>query len=377
MPIMVNPPVVKPVRNNTETALIFETSLGRLWFSVPSAYRDFLSSGLDAALAALLFPAMRTGEDIVLSGDVDSLFYYHACGPLQALLRCSHPDLKPINVFAKRVGDRRPPRAKGVMTGFSRGVDSFSMIARHYHSRLVSDLELTHLCLNDIWAEDNDLDSANPYVQRRFECTRAAAEEVGLPLLLINSNVGAFYRGIRFEDTHTIRNTAAAMALNNGVSTYLYASGYPIRYQTPMPTGDMARLDLIVLPLLSGTAFRATSGDAETPRIEKTRRLLDYDVAQRHLQVCSNGVESNCSRCTKCMRTQLALDMLRGLDRFAVFDQQEYRQAKGEWLVQAEKRRGNDAFVDEIFDFAQRNGIDLARAAKPADAGDEPHVTAA
>jgi hypothetical protein len=155
---------------------------------------------------------------------------------------------------------------------------------------------------------------------------------------------------------HTLRNVAAAHSVAS-VGTYIYASaGYPLSFQSLSIHPEIARTDLLLLPMLSSTELRCISGDAEKTRLEKIVGIAELDIVHEFLQVCSYSVDVNCSSCDKCLRTMLAIDILDKSSKFSkVFNFKLYSSKKFDFLNDNQ----NDPYIVELVDFAKANGISL------------------
>jgi hypothetical protein len=330
-----------------------------LWYLIPKAFRGLLTDLADPAVLAVLYPAMLQGKAIHVSGPVSQKLFYNVSGPLQSALRSINPTLNLVHTSAERIVC--PPSHGGVATGFSGGVDSFSVIKRHYLDVSPKGYRITHLTLHDIWNAENFMDFRLPSIPKGMRQVKLLAEKWGLPLVTVSSNVGSFYRNVRFEDTHTLRNASAAHVLAAGIGRYIYASAYPMRLQTLQKVSDMARADLILLPMMSSEAIDCISGDPDCSRLEKTIRICSVPEAMEYLHVCAAGWDKNCSRCWKCRRTMLTLKVIGKLDMYSrVFDVEAFRRDQHEWLKSS--LGSPDPFIAEIMDYAKINGIDLGAA---------------
>ena len=135
-----------------------------------------------------------------------------------------------------------------------------------------------------------------------------------------------------FERTFLLRNAAATAVFNDRIATYLNSSAVPY---SAINKGAAALSDIepILLPLLCTETTRFFSAGARLTRLEKTRVVASYPPAMSELDVCTTGAKvrlaldhKNCSRCWKCRRTMVGLDLLGALDDFAgVFDVESYR----------------------------------------------------
>jgi len=348
----VSKPEYHSVRDGKELALSYNTSRGNLWFSVPVSYANYVSPKMDAALIGLLLPAMKLNVSLYLDGSVDELLFYYASGPLQSALVNIFPYLNKIRISAN-IFSNGSIFGKKIVSGLSRGVDSFSIIERHLVSCNNNLLKIDCICLHDIWGESNSMSVVNPAVVKRFSNLTPILDRLEYPAYLVNSNLGFYYSGINFISTHSIRNVAAAHLMANEVGTYLYAStGLPMSVQSLSKQTDIGRSDLILLPMMSSSELRCISGDSEKTRLEKIMGIADSQIVHEFLNVCSFSVEYNCSQCEKCLRTMFAIEALGKESFFSnIFNFNKYSKLKGNYISE----NFNDPFVKEVIDFIANN----------------------
>lgn len=322
-------PALVDLGHHVEYRVTVEWSRGTdtLWYRVEKRFADFLTTSSDAALLALLIPAMAAGEEILLAGEVSEQLHRSLAGPYQELLQAVIPSLhhsaiRPAGLRASG------PRPSGIATGFSGGVDSFCVLADHYYGDQPSDGRVTHLLFNNVGSHGRE--GQTLFRDRQARAAQAAAE-IGLPLIVVDSNVDAFYGPpLGFQQTHTPRNTSVPFLLQGGIGRFLYASTYAHASAFVGPAHDMAYSDMVALPLLSTGRLEAVSTGSEHTRVEKTLRVANLPVSYRALDVCARGnTAGNCSACTKCMRTLLTLEIAELVDRYArVFDLAVYREGR-------------------------------------------------
>jgi hypothetical protein len=310
---------------------VYSTHLGakRLWFSVSLA--NMLSETSDAALVAAMIPAMLDGEDIEVDGPVSARLFYNLSGRHQDVIRSILPTCSRISIKASELYDRGPSAA-GVATGFSGGIDSFSSIVDHYWKPCSPGFKLTHLLHNNVGAHGSP-------EKFRHSAMRmdALARRLNLPpLVVVDSNLSDFYdERLSFQQTHSHRNMAVALALQGGIRRFLYASTYRYRDVRFAPSNDIAFCDPVSFPHLSTERLDAVSVGGEYSRVEKTFQVSDFAQTYSALDVCTGGIISNrnCSQCAKCLRTMLTLDCAGRLDRYAeVFDLHKYEALK-DWYI--------------------------------------------
>jgi hypothetical protein len=323
-----------------------------LWYALDMKYADLVSDRADAALVGLLIPAMAMGEDIHISGTISEKLYYNLSGPYQRVLQFIIPSLRFINIYSSDV-QPASKKASGVASGFSAGIDSFSVLADHHYKKNVPPgFRITHLLYNNVGSHGG---GAERLFKERYERLKPFVDkQIGLPFIAINSNLNSFYKGFSFERTHTPRNTSVALMLQHGIGRFLYASAYTYTDNRISNNDSMGRSDPITLPLLSTEVLDAFSVDSQYTRVEKTIRVAEIEDSYKFIDVCVRDDKArNCSTCWKCMRTLLTLEIAGKIDQYSnVFNIEAYYQARERYIAY-KVLQGNDPLTREIIQFAK------------------------
>jgi hypothetical protein len=283
---------------------------------------------------------------VELEGPVSEDLVHHLQRPCQQLLRTLIPTLRPARVKASEVS--APGRSEdGLATGFSAGVDSFTVLAdHHYPSDVPPRYRVTHLLYNNVGSHG----PGDVVFRERYERLKTLPEALGLPYVKVDSNLDSFFSE-SFQRTHTMRNASVALLLQGGIGRFLYASGLSYRHLHVSPTYDMAYADPILLPLVPTDAVRLLSTGSEYTRVEKTMRIAEVADSYRFLDVCVR-TSRNCSRCWKCMRTLLTFEIGGVLERYdRVFDLAVYRRHRE--LYMAGVLLSSDPLLRELVEFAR------------------------
>lgn len=336
---------------------------GTLWFSVPVEHGHLLTpERQDAFVIPLLIESMRTGEFLSVDGVTSEKLFHNLTHHYIPILQQLIPSLRRVTIGAEHTSSERVGDSRGVITGFSGGIDSFCVLADHLLGSPVDSYTLTHLAFNNVGSHGKDSrpNRGRPLFEQRFLNVEPVARELGIPMVKIDSNMDDVL-GLGFQLTHTPRNVAAILALQRGIGKYIYASGVPYPNCSIQPTYDTAYSDAITLPLLSTETTECMSGGSQYTRVQKTVRVAEVPASYSHLDVCVKarvGTQKNCSACWKCLRTLATLEIAGRVDRYdRVFDLAQWRKNRSAYLKQV--RVSNDVLQREIRSFAKERGYPL------------------
>ncbi len=332
-----------------------DCDVGQLWFEVDSRHEHLLSDRADHVAVSLLMPAMQAGHDVHIGGVVTDELHHRLNGDLQAVVRLVHPTYRHVNISADQVAPAHP-RREGVATGFSAGVDSFAVLAEYLHDASTPQhLRLTHLLNNNVGSHGP---GGEALWRKRLVGVRRVADELGLPVVAVNSNLDQHYPWTGFVESHTVRNAAVAHLLGGGIGRFYYASAVHYRDVHAYRGAGIAYVDPITLPLLSTGALALSSEGSAQTRVAKTLAAIGTPWA-RHLDVCIDfdaGREGNCSRCWKCVRTMFTLEVAGRLDDFcpAPFSKAPYLAERAAYRI--ELLASDDPLTREVAEFAMGHG---------------------
>lgn len=329
----IGPPRIVGTDYGTEYRVGVEWSEGadELWFRVADEHADLVSDRADAALLGLLLPAMRAGENVQVRGAVSERLHYNLSGPLQFVMQHVIPGLHTIRVQPSEIVSS-PRRAAGVATGFSAGIDSFSVLADHHYGDPLPGFRLTHLLYNNVGSNGA---AGNPLFRMRYERLKPVADRIGLPFVAVDSNLMSFYEGVSFKHSYTVRNAVVALLLQAGIGRTFHAAGTVLSGAPPsLPLKDVAHFDPVILPMMSTEVLDAMWVGGTYTRVQKTLQVAEIEDSWDALDVCvRNDRAGNCSTCKKCVRTLLTLEIAGLLDRYeGLFDVALYRRQR-HWRV--------------------------------------------
>ncbi len=235
---------------------------GHLWFEVDKKYAEYLETDrVDAFLVGLLPLAMCLGEDIHLKHPVSEKMYYNVSRNMVAILNTAYPEFKRISIIADDFADdSNAIKGKVIAFGFSSGIDSLCTLIKNKSSDTPDSYRITHGIFTNVGSHGSTESVAGRKLfQGRLEIVKGCASEIGLELVLIDSNMEQLLPPVAdYDRTHTFRNVSAALILERLMSRFFYSSctSYP---DLKINRTDSSPFDAISLPCLSTNALEFIS----------------------------------------------------------------------------------------------------------------------
>ena len=288
----------------------------RIWFRSGTEVEPYP----EAALAAMLMPAMRTGGELTMSEPV-SPRVLRMQREFQAIQRAwSHgwvfddPALEEVEVSAPvRPVERRQPSGR-VAVFFSGGVDSWSTILGEEE---VTDLIFVRgLDILPIFAHQEGL------AERVEARLRAAADELGLRFHSVETNArelsepnGPGAPEIRWESYYNSLLSAVALLLGPLFDRVLISTGLAYFNQSQIGAAWM------VDQLWGNENLEIADAGGVLGRVARVERIAAHPVVQKSLRVCWHNPDGayNCGRCRKCTQTMLSLELYGALQEVETF----------------------------------------------------------
>ena len=344
-----------------------------MWLAVKDECAHMLASDVyDAFMLVPLYMGMYHKEDLHIHGCVSKRLYKNVMNYLQRILCDFSDDLSRINVtvdgFKTADGD---PNIIGA--GFSCGVDSLSTVYDWYVNETDPDYKINALFFfNTGWHGDYYHEGTKKLCLDRYGLNKHAADELGLPLYLIDSNFHAFSHKIyplgAVGRMGYIANYSCTLGLQRAVRKYYVASGggYEGVKSHGYHNADMAGFcDTYMVPLIRTEKLEFIVDGCQYNRTQKTERISDWDIAHRFLNPCNTTSNStvtphNCSRCGKFLRTLIAIEALGKLEAFSsVFDLAIYRKYSFKNKCRIVLSRKNGAHEGDNYKFAIEHGLKM------------------
>jgi hypothetical protein len=295
----------------------FQTSISsmpdELWFKFPKSHKDWVTDCADGFVAAILLLAMAYGEDIEVRGVLSPRLLL-GIQEYQRVFNLWFPKrFKLVDIHCDKFISLNRQEVKGaVACAFSGGVDSFYTLWSHLpqnehnpHSQVSYALFVHGF---DMPLED----------EATFHTAREAYEEMlkksGIRLLTARTNIQHFGTRPDWGIFHGSALIGSALVLGRLLTRFYVPASHT--YNDLIPWGSDPRVD----HLLSTETLEIVHDGASITRVEKTAVIARWPETFTQLRVCwaKNGL-NNCSRCEKCIRTMITLDMFGMLSNYTTF----------------------------------------------------------
>ena len=345
-----------------------------LWFAVPIEYKDYLcAERSDAFVVAMLWYAMITGSDIESIAPMSEKMVFHITRYLIPALCTDENGYRRIKI--KGPTTNQPyQNIGGVGTGMSCGVDSFYTMHEYTKEDTPVKYKLTHLSYFNMGAIFHPnraekkkytlkefYDTTDLMSEEKRENARLVAEQAGVPLVYVKSNLDSdYYRGA-YGHTGVYRNCAMALSLQGLYSVYYNSSGgWPGYFDLTLTEGSQ-HYEALLCQCLSTESLNFILSDYAT-RLEKTITIADDKLAQKYWDVCF--CFNSCGKCSKCIRTLVTLDIIGKVDQFReIFDVDDFKKHKAEAYFEILKTKDGDAkednavFAKDLYRMATGKGL--------------------
>lgn len=358
-----------------------------LWYAVDQEYGSYLvKETADAFLVPMLLRAVVSGQSIKVNAPLSEQLFHNVNNSVLYALKTAwnqapesfkrvrtHKELNrdiALNgggIFDLGVKCQKTIAVdfggKGVATGCSLGVDSFSVIKKYLlDNKDLPSYRLTHFaCFNvGAFGTYNTDDTRNTFL-RAVESTKAFAKELNMPVVSVDSNVHEFYPELDFNWSHTFLNMGCALSLQKLWKRYLYASSVDLsRFEFNIAFSG--HYEPFLLPHLSTESTGLLAVDANMSRSDKVEYIMNEKIVQENLNVClkeqfsNNGTSDyddngklNCGHCSKCLRTMLQLDIYGVLDKYSgIFNLKDWEAIKPKYLFKVVSEKETNMMFNDL-----------------------------
>ena len=283
-----------------------------LFIRVPERHFELLRESRDAFLPVLMLPCMRTGESLDMGGPVSARLL-DQLSRIQEIFLAWYADFKPVEIHAVHATESHS-RGPATSAFFSAGADSFHTLREALNGNIRDVDRLDYLIFVRSTAGQDFRGFGLPIALGELNESSGLEQELddiaaatGTEIIKVDTNVQGLFPDFNWSLYHHGGALASiAIALSQNTGTQIISSGWSFR--DVHPWGSHPFTD----PLWSTEYLQFIHYGNHVTRAEKIAEVIAVDsLALKHLRVCNyNSSITNCSRCYKCLRTMIPLDMV-------------------------------------------------------------------
>lgn len=342
-------------------------SENKMWFSVKEENEDMLTDKVyDPFVLVSTIMGMYYGQDVKICGNVSPRLYHNLTHYMMTIFDMFSDHTKKIKVNVEGFATVEQNKNKLIGTGISCGVDSLLTIYENYVLTTDENFKINSLFLFNCGTHgDFKNEQAEKNWENRVKLNKRAADELGLPMYLVNCNLHAFTHEVGERKIGYLAIYSCALALQKYIKRYITSNN--LSYEEIMDSrrnsrdSDFGEFSESFFPhLVSTENFELVVDGCQYTRSEKIEIISDWDIAQKYLNVCihPNDDGSNCSCCEKCMWTLIPLDAIGKLDKFSnAFDINIYKKNCSKYKIKFVSRLHKDSMETSIFKYAKEKGM--------------------
>ncbi|HLS70253.1 MAG TPA: hypothetical protein VK027_01185 [Chitinophagaceae bacterium] len=329
-----------------------------LWYATASEHEKHISiTNADAFILFIFIYAVRENLEFKSIVPISKRLKF---GLLEVLL----PAFQEMGFQAKteqfsfeQEDETTYPEAKAVGTAMSFGVDSFFTFIKGLNS--IEQLNYLTLFNAGAFGQDGGKKAAELFQDMKSKVHDFASEN-NLGFIWIDTNLNEIFK-MPFVQSHTYRNFSCVLMLQKLFKTYYYASTFSVK-DFKLTQSDSSNYELLNSKAIATNSIEFHVSGLMQNRTNKTKVIAGSEITFDNLNVClitpdNKNIKTanrtqNCSKCFKCIRTMVTLDIIGELNKFSkVFDLAVYNKNKNKYLASLlyKKYRAKDDYAKDIF----------------------------
>ena len=340
-----------------------------MWIAVEDKNADMLTDDVyDTFVLLPLYLGMYYHQDVHIEGEISPRLYHNIIHYIMTIFDNFSDYTQRINFTVDGVKIAKKGSVDLIGTGISCGVDSLTTIYDNFIKTADENFRINSLFLLNCGTHgDYENEETKKIWLDRAELNKKAADELGLPMYLVDSNFHAYTHKIGEIKIGYLAIYSCLLGLQKYIKRYYVAS--TLSYEEISRYIDIKRdvsiasySESYLLHLISTERFELVIDGCQYKRTEKIERISDWNIAQKYLNVCVDPIENahNCSCCSKCMRTEIVLDAMGKLDKFKqIFDIEKYHKENKLFKCKAKRDYNKDPFETEIVDYAKEHNYKM------------------
>lgn len=279
------------------------------WYRFPESQLPRLTRWADPFVLAVIFLAMKRGEDVVVKGRVSPSLLENL-ERFQEIWSCWRPDVySRVNISADQEIEEVIGDEKSAIALYSGGVDAAFSMLKHVRSdmgRLSRRID-TGLMVCGMGGFQH---GAEVLFDEALSEARSATSVLGVPIDIVTTNWQQVMlsQGLNVYDIHPTGFIACMHLFRVGCGAGIFSSSESTQHYSLADGGSNPLTD----PLLATKNFRILHEGSGYTRTEKIRYLTAWPGFFKRLRVCNRSIRTtrNCGVCEKCIRTALAFRII-------------------------------------------------------------------
>lgn len=342
-----------------------------IWVAVEDKNADMLSDELyDPFVLVPTILGMYYRQAVHIAGNISPRLYHNVTHYLMKIFENFSDYTSAIAFTVDGTHPMGGQRGNLIGTGISCGVDSLLTIYDNFEKTDDTDFKLNSLFFVNCGTHGDYENSASRQLWiDRAALNKRAADALGLPMYLIDSNYHAFTHKIGEQKIGYLAIYSCVLSLQKCIRRYLTSSN--LSYDEIADCRKLSRdfdiaeyCESYMPHLISTERFELVIDGCQYTRAQKTERISDWSIAQKYLNVCvspkAEDHGANCSCCHKCMWTLIPLEAMGKLDKFNnVFDIDIYYQNADRYKNQFVFDYGKDAMESSIVNYCKEKGMHM------------------
>jgi len=337
-----------------------------MWVAVEEKNADMLADNVyDPFVLVPVILGMYYKQDVHIDGNISPRLYHNMQHYLMNIFDRFSDRTSPISFTVNGFDTVTRGGVELVGTGISCGVDSLVTIYDNFVNENDPNFKINSLFFVNCGTHGDYEDPASHKKYRdRVALNKTAAEELGLPMYLVNSNFHAYTHKIGEQKIGYLAIYSCVLSLQKCIKRYYTSSNLSYdeiaEFSKLSRDFDIAEYAESYMPHLIVTEnFELVIDGCQYTRAEKTERISEWRFAQKHLNVCVLQAD-NCGCCNKCMRTLIPLEAIGKLENFKdVFNLNAYRKYAYRWKCSFVSHYGKDAMKTSIVRYARAHDLSL------------------
>lgn len=340
-----------------------------LWYSTAIKNKKFLSlDNCDAFFVILTLLAFKENKNIHFTFPVSARIYDGFIDYIKPTLLLINKKFSNIDIKIDSFNYNNYNEANSTVTAMSLGVDSFYTLKEmEEYGREIKYFTLFNA---GAFGGDGGIEARELYNKFKEE-VRVVSERMNIELIEVDTNLNEILK-MDFIHTHTFRNLSCVLLFQKLIKTYYYSAAYHLKDIKVSNKSTAGSFDLVYTAGLSANNLIFKSIGLFNDRFQKTIYISNYPITYDSLNVCmvipynklrNNLSIKNCSKCSKCVRTMITLDIIGKLEDYkSVFDVALYYNNKDKYLGELlyRKYRMKEIYAKEIFNEIKKHKIKLS-----------------